>query len=156
MQIVSRDITLGLLLMLAWHASPVTAKSPRGICCPDCGSAVCQPRLEQKREKKSTFDVECKEVCVPKFRWPWQMCRPPQCGYVKMVRVLRKVDYECTKCGYSWHVAYVGRGGRSGGDCTTVAGEKPGHSVSSARPPSHQTSATHNESTGDPIAGRID
>lgn len=76
-------------------------------CCPQCGVKVCQPVAEVKKEKKTVFKVECKEICIPKVRMPWQMCREPQCGVVKKVKVLKKESIECEKCGYRWEVTNV-------------------------------------------------
>jgi hypothetical protein len=74
-------------------------------CCPDCGNAVCVPTIETVKQKKHYWEVECKQICIPHIRWPWQSCcEPPKCGRVKTVSVLKKVEYECEKCGCKWEV----------------------------------------------------
>jgi hypothetical protein len=77
--------------------------------CPDCGNATCVPSLETVKEKKQCWIVECEKICIPHIRWPWQSCcELPKCGRVKNVKVLRKVEYECEKCGCKWDVQSVG------------------------------------------------
>lgn len=51
-----------------------------------------------------------------------------RCGKVKTVRVLKKVDYECKKCGYEWKIYNVGCGvaGCASGDCASGDCAAPG------------------------------
>ena len=97
-------------------------------CCPDCGYKVCQAIPEVKKVKKSYFEVECKDICIPKFRLPWQMCCEPKCGKVKTVKVLKKKSIECEKCGYKWEITYVGSG------CTDAGCTDAGCTGCAARP----------------------
>lgn len=77
--------------------------------CPDC-NYVCQLTKEQVTETKHCYDVECKPVCVPPITFPWErgsgkgkgLATPKRCGKVKVVRVLVKEEYECTKCKCKW------------------------------------------------------
>lgn len=71
--------------------------------CPHCEHRACAPTPTTIVEKKHCWEVECKDICVPKFKWPWEKCdSPPPCGRVKTVKELKKVEYECEKCGYKW------------------------------------------------------
>lgn len=92
-------------------------------CCPDCGAKTCVAIPETKTEKKSCYKTECKDICIPKFRFPWQMCCTPKCGKVITVKVLKKVDYECKKCGYTWEINEVCSCTSDG--CTTIPVEGP-------------------------------
>jgi hypothetical protein len=79
-----------------------------GDCCPDCGCKVCQPKQEVIKEKKHCWDVQCKDICIPKAKWPWQSCCEPGCAKVKTIKVLKRVEYECEKCGTKWEVVGCG------------------------------------------------
>lgn len=71
--------------------------------CPQCECTSCVPVRTEIKDKKHTFEVECKPICIPGWKWPWQSCcEPPPCGHVKSVKVLKKVDYECKRCGWKW------------------------------------------------------
>jgi len=73
--------------------------------CPECGTAVCLPSIGVVKEKHHRWEVECKQICVPHIRWPWQpCCELPKCGHVKNVKVLKRIEYECEKCGCKWDV----------------------------------------------------
>jgi hypothetical protein len=85
-----------------------TLAGGHGHTCPDCGCAICRPVETTIKEKDYCFEVECKQVCIPAIRWPWESCcEPPRCGKVKTVKVLKKVEYECAKCGYQWEIQAV-------------------------------------------------
>lgn len=80
-----------------------------GACCPDCGHKICQPEPITTKEKKHCWEIECKDICIPAIKWWWEpCCTPPKCGQVKTIKVLKKVEYECEKCGYKWKVIDVG------------------------------------------------
>jgi hypothetical protein len=72
--------------------------------CSECGGGVCRPVAATLKEKKHTWEVECKQICIPAPRWPWELCCEPKCGKVKTVKLLKKVEYECEKCGYQWEI----------------------------------------------------
>jgi hypothetical protein len=131
--------------LLAAAKSPVEHDSqvkPAGCC--DGGSSccscepVCCPRCVVGEVEKKCWNVKCKPVCIPKFRWPWE-CRakpkgscavdcgfavdtccgdeccgeccstPPKCGKVKTVTVLEEHKYTCKECGYEWDIKCVCR-----------------------------------------------
>jgi hypothetical protein len=121
-------------------------------CCPSCGEKACHVEAKTVKVKKHGYKVECKEICIPKFKfcWPWQAksrsasacdgctsadctsCSSAaasctdcaragcsdggcascsdvaRCGQVKTIRVLKRVEYECEKCGYEWKIFDVG------------------------------------------------
>lgn len=101
-------LSMGLLL-LAGGASQLWAG--KGACCntcPQCDNKICVAQPETTKQKKHCWEVECKDICIPRFKWPWECCDvPPRCGQVKTVKVLKKKEYECEKCGYKWEVKTV-------------------------------------------------
>lgn len=109
---------LGLLAC----AVATAALAGHGPCqkCPQCDNKVCVPTPETKKVKKHCWDVECEDICIPAIRWPWQSsCSPPSCGKVKTVKVLKKVEYECEECGYTWDIKTVGCSCHGGCDACT-------------------------------------
>lgn len=104
-----------------------------GCCCPECGTKTCIAKPVTKKVKKTVFNVEKKDICIPKFRFPWQMKKnnaatagcdsscdssngacgksdcgcAPKCGRVITVKVLKKKSIECEKCGYEWEITTV-------------------------------------------------
>lgn len=104
---MSRRRFFGLAIsIVASLASAATVFGGPHVCdsCPKCDNKVCQPSPEVKKEKKTVYDVACKDVCIPGIRWPWQACCEPNCGKVKTVKVLKKYERECEKCGTKWTV----------------------------------------------------
>jgi hypothetical protein len=70
--------------------------------CPECGEECC-PQPTTIKEKKHCWEVECKNICIPAIKWWWQdCCELPMCGRVRTIKTLKKVEYECEKCGYKW------------------------------------------------------
>jgi hypothetical protein len=78
-------------------------------CCPECGAVkVCEPTPTVIKEKKYKWECECVDICIPGVKCPWApCCEPPPCGKVKTVKKLKKIEYECEKCGYKWNVTTV-------------------------------------------------
>lgn len=103
---------LALIVLVAIAPAPAAAQDGPGpvlqtsaICCPKCHHAVCCPEAVTEKEKKHCWDVECKEICIPAITFPWQKCDgSPRCGKVITVRVLKKHEYECEKCGTKWNI----------------------------------------------------
>jgi hypothetical protein len=96
-----RVFSISSLFLLAVSA---VARSEDGECqtyCPRC-NVVCVPSHEIEKEKKTAFEVRCKWICVPKIRFPWEPCCKPKCAWVRKVKVLEKIEYECPKCKYKW------------------------------------------------------
>ncbi len=77
--------------------------------CPQC-KTHCKLEVTQGTEKKSCYKPECKTICIPKIRLPWQSCCEPRCAKTKTVKVLKKHSYECPKCEYKWTVVECGDG----------------------------------------------
>lgn len=85
--------------------------------CADC----CIATMEKVTVKKTCFEVECEQICIPTVRipWPWlagghgkgkgDRCEQ-RCGKVRNVRVLTKRQYEETVCECKW--TPVGKGGK--------------------------------------------
>jgi hypothetical protein len=100
--------SLCLMATLTW-----TATSPAGGHCQGaagCGCHVecprchyyCKLEVEKEKEKNYCWDVECEPVCIPRVQFPWECGCPPKCAKVRQVRVLKKVEYECERCTYTW------------------------------------------------------
>ena len=74
---------------------------------------VCEYKLEKKKGKKTYFEIECKEVCIPRARiiWPWQKksyCEEkPRCGRVRVVRKLVKKSHPIETCVYKGEVVHL-------------------------------------------------
>jgi hypothetical protein len=83
-------------------------------CCHDCVFSA-----EKAKETKSCYAAECKPICIPRVVFPWQKgcctcgkggkdggkdgCCAVHNGVKKRsVRVLKKYEYECSKCKYQW------------------------------------------------------
>lgn len=108
---------------------------PRG--CPECGCKTCVPTPETKKVKKHCWEVDCKDVCIPKFKWPWEpCCSEPRCGRVRSVKVLIKKEYECEECGYKWTVQCVD-------DCGPAIGKGDGPVQHGASLPSRSPNADY-------------
>lgn len=99
-------LVLAVLIALSTAFSGAVAGIIQGKHCPNCHHSVCHPVPEMTKEKQHCWKVECKEICIPAIKWPWSpCCEPPRCGKVKMVKVLKKVEYECERCGYKWEIS---------------------------------------------------
>ena len=72
--------------------------------CVTCGDKVCTAQAVPAKETKTCFLTECKDICIPKIRFPWQKCCKPQCGRVISVRVLKIKEYECKTCKWEWKI----------------------------------------------------
>ncbi len=109
------------------------SRTAAGGACGSCNSseAVCFPRRTKEKVKKHGWNVLCENVCVPAFKWPWESCCKPKCGYVRGIHVLEKHEYECEKCGYEWTIKCVrsscnGRSGQGGAFCPDCGASSPG------------------------------
>lgn len=93
------------------------------VSCDECSSAcgtccekVCVTHAKPGKESRYCWEVECKEVCIPAVRFPWECCkkngcdsccadcRVPKCGRVRCVRKLKLVEYECDVCEYEHEI----------------------------------------------------
>ena len=78
-------------------------------CCPDCGHKQCCPTPTTVKEKKTVYHCECKDICIPGIKGPFaSCCETPSCGRVRTIKVLKKTEIECQKCGYKWDIKSVG------------------------------------------------
>ncbi|HAH44944.1 hypothetical protein [Gimesia sp.] len=103
-----------------------TCDKANGACgsCNSCNSCShgcksCRLHVETLKVKKHCFNIECKEVCIPPVRFPWQKCCELKCGKIKTVRVLKKHEYTCEKCGYKWDIENL-CGACPAGNCETI------------------------------------
>lgn len=89
-----------------------------GCCqrCPAC-DYCCELKAEEVEEEKTCFEVESKEICIPRVVFPWQKkaCRAcdgcaglgcTNCVHngakVRRICVLKTDKYKCPKCKYTW------------------------------------------------------
>ena len=96
-----------------------------GGCCaatPVCPQCHCEVTMEEGTVKKHCYEIEYKQICIPKVRIPWHLfgrncsnrnncddggcdtpgCSPQRCGEVRIIRVLKKKQYECKVCKCKW------------------------------------------------------
>ncbi|MGE0609617.1 MAG: hypothetical protein AB7O62_21175 [Pirellulales bacterium] len=103
-RLAAASIALGIILAAA-ISTAFAGSHHHGPCCPQCGHKYCVAVPEKITEKKHCWNVECKDVCIPRFKWPWECCcTPPKCSRARTVKVLKKHEYECEKCGCRWEV----------------------------------------------------
>ena len=69
--------------------------------CPSCHH-YCKLSVDKEKVKNYCWEVECKPVCVPRVHFPWECGCPPKCAKVIHVNVLKKKEYECEECKYTW------------------------------------------------------
>ncbi len=109
----------------------------------ECGRDVCCLKMEQEQVTKHCWDVECKKICVPPITFPWEgsglslfkgfgkscsckegrcpKCTTRRCGKVRSIRVLKREQYEVTKCQCKWEVRRLPAcrcDGACGGTCS--------------------------------------
>jgi hypothetical protein len=76
---------------------------------------VCDFSVVKDKETKHCYSTECKPICIPRVTFPWQKgcghakgkacgdeCSFNGCARVKVVRVLMKEEYECSRCKCVW------------------------------------------------------
>lgn len=69
--------------------------------CRGCGGA-CVLKATPVVEEQPCYDVECKDVCIPAVRFPWDSCRTPKCGRLRVVSRLKIDSRETRSCQYEW------------------------------------------------------
>ena len=89
-----------------------------GCCkrCPSCNHC-CNLDAEEVDEEKTCFEVESKEICIPRVVFPWQKKSCRSCdscsglgcnacvhngAKVRRICVLKTKKYNCPKCKYTW------------------------------------------------------
>lgn len=74
--------------------------------CPKCHAACCKLEVEQVDEEKYCWKVECETICIPRVVFPWQKNCCDPCvnngAWTRKVNVLKKHEYTCPACKYSW------------------------------------------------------
>jgi hypothetical protein len=71
----------------------------------DCTSKTCKVEIEYVPVIKECYKTECKEICIPAVRFPWESCCTPKCGKVITIKTLKKETYQCgTKQVCKWSV----------------------------------------------------
>lgn len=65
----------------------------------------CVAAPEKKTVEIDYWEVDRKEICIPRITFPWQACRGgPKCGRVISVKVLKRKEYEHEIRGYKWMI----------------------------------------------------
>ena len=117
-------------MLLAGCSAPMKCCDPKLNCCEDDKNCcdppgickVCRPETEKVKVKNTCFMVECKDICIPAVKFPWDDCCEAKCGKVIKVRVLKKHEYECEQCETTWNIEEVPtccNKGCNTGCCTT-------------------------------------
>jgi hypothetical protein len=130
-----------VIIALAMAAcSPISAAlaDDADCCCPRC-QVRCVPSREIEQRERTAYDVECKWICVPKIRFPWEPCCQPQCAWVRKVKVLKKTEYECPHCKYKW-TAVCDCPACQGGPCAAGQAEPQTHPLPA--PPAQSEAAS--------------
>jgi hypothetical protein len=100
------------------NACPEACPEACHVKCPRCDN-ICHVTVGLEKVKRHCYDVECKTICIPRITFPWQiacgtrcdtccdspgMCCPEPANSAKLrtVRVLKKFEYECERCKYTW------------------------------------------------------
>ena len=94
--------TFYLAMALLPFFAPSALASEFGCqCCQSCGGA-CVLKVTEVEEDDTCYEVECEEVCIPAVRFPWESCRTPKCGRVRLVAKLKEEKSKKTTCKYEW------------------------------------------------------
>ena len=133
-RIISTITVLLLVSQLAWAGEKACSKKGKKVC-PDSSNKICEAVPITKSVKTSSYEVACKEICIPAYRFSFSWAKlcgskcdakddkncgrdkdAKKCGRVKTVKVLKKVDGKAgEKCTYEWKI-------RDGKGCETKKG----------------------------------
>ena len=133
LRMISAITALLLMSQVGWAGKPACSEKGKKVC-PDSSNKVCEAVPVTKSVKKSCYQVECKEICIPAYTFSLfggKACKgcegkdekncgrnpnAAKCGRVKTVKVLKKVDAKAgEKCTYEWKI-------RDGKSCETKKG----------------------------------
>ena len=53
--------------------------SSQCVKCPKC-DGCCKLDVSEDKEKKTYYEVESEQICIPRFVFPWQNPKPTSCG----------------------------------------------------------------------------
>ena len=130
-------LTLGFALAVIAGRLALAGECGCSVQCPQCDH-VCKLTCEETKEMKHCWKVECKPICIPRVKFPWEKCcSPPKCAKLKYVRVLKKVECECKSCGYKWEAHCVG-------GCSKKSCDAGGGKLDAEAPPVPDDSASLN------------
>lgn len=144
-RIISTIMALLLVSQAGLAAEKACAKKGKKVC-PDSSNKVCEAVPVTKSVKKSGYEVECKEICVPAYSFSFSLGKlcgskcaakdekncgrdadAKKCGRVKTVKVLKKVDGKAgEKCTYEWKIR-DGKacGSKKGGSAAVAPAPQP-------------------------------
>ncbi|QEG43063.1 hypothetical protein [Roseimaritima ulvae] len=110
-------LTIALLLPAAALTQTSVAQAGGLDClgcslCPKCDNC-CSLSVDQVDVEKHCWEIECKQICIPKIVFPWQ--KADCCGQcvengarIKTIKVLKKHKYTCPECEYTWTPSAAG------------------------------------------------
>ncbi len=118
------------LLVLALICSSTTVFAADSYCsdgscaeqpCTECESEkTCLPESVTQKVKKSCYQIEYKEICIPKVRFPWEKFCEPKCGKVITVKILKKKKYTREKQVTKWNIFSHAKGSCTDDSCTST------------------------------------
>jgi hypothetical protein len=98
---IAAGLFAALALALYYAGEAPAADDEKTVCCPRC-RAHCVHTVEPETVTKPAWEVERKWICVPRVRFPWEPCDKPYCAWLRKVKVLKEVEYECRECRHKW------------------------------------------------------
>ncbi|MEZ6091244.1 MAG: hypothetical protein R3C05_25160 [Pirellulaceae bacterium] len=117
-QRLSRLLLTGCLAFMLLNIS-VAGDCQCGMCKEHC--ACCTLKCEPVDAKAYDWEVEYKQVCIPKVVFPWQKNRCNPCvnngACVRCVRVLKEVERKTKELKYTWTPHMIGGYGTCGCRC---------------------------------------
>lgn len=108
--------------------------------CPSCGEQ-CYLDISEGKEKRHSWEVETKQVCIPPVHFSLKCCAVPDeqlmCkpARTRTVRVLKKKEYECPKCKYEWKQFEVEEAEQAESAAPESKESKPDEKAASTEPP---------------------
>ena len=66
LRMISTVTGLVLISQFAWAGKPACSDQGKKIC-PDSSNKICEAVPVTKSVKKSHYEVECKEICIPGY-----------------------------------------------------------------------------------------
>lgn len=178
-----RRIGLTAIVIMAVFTSYAVSDDCAQQCCESnaCGDGCgdceeCVLSVECGKKTKECFDVECKTICIPPVRFPWQKklgceacangcaggcaqsacadsacpngcCAPDRKAKTKVVRVLKKFEYECPAVKYIWKPLSKCCAPQPAPAPTPKAAPKPAAPKAPPTPPSVQANSTVGRAT---------
>jgi hypothetical protein len=117
-------LVVAIPALMAGHGHHGKSRGFRSVKCPACHN-TCRLSVTEDEETKHCYQAPCETICIPRVVFPWQKKRCGKgCGCAegcgagghcssavnrgaktRRVRVLKKYEYECPRCKYTWSPA---------------------------------------------------